>query len=216
MDGTDPHWPTPQPLPVRPTLLIVAQSNGVSGGVEIEAPLMNEFHRLSLFDPISGMQDIGFQALVLPHRDGGARPIHKRASRNIMPAISGRPLCSSPMPCSVHQHCYHPEDYVEIAWAYEAEQSPAAKGAMAQILVQLHGGDGAATTICQDGGAGVHEGRVGRKDGHELRPSVSWSTGRPARVSARPAGPPWFPIRCSRRNAGDNTPGDADGQLVTR
>ena len=58
--------------------------------------------------------------------------------------------------------CYHPQDYVRhLAAAYEAEQSPAARNAMAQILVNSKMAAFGRRPICQDTGLVVVFAKVG-------------------------------------------------------
>ena len=58
--------------------------------------------------------------------------------------------------------CYHPQDYVRhLAAAYEAEQSPAARNAMAQILVNSRMAAFGRRPICQDTGLVVVFAKVG-------------------------------------------------------
>ena len=57
---------------------------------------------------------------------------------------------------------YHPQDYIQaLAAAYEAEESPAAKDAMAQILVNSRMCAEDRRPICQDTGMAVVFLRVG-------------------------------------------------------
>jgi fumarate hydratase, class I len=58
--------------------------------------------------------------------------------------------------------CYHPQDYVRhLAAAYEAEASPAARNAIAQILVNSRMAAFGRRPICQDTGLVVVFAKVG-------------------------------------------------------
>ena len=52
--------------------------------------------------------------------------------------------------------CYHPKDYIDHLWeAYQKEQSPAAKDAMAQILVNSRMAAEGRRPMCQDTGIAI-------------------------------------------------------------
>lgn len=115
---------------------------------------------------------------------------------------------------------YHPRDYIQaLNAAYEAEASPAAKDAMAQILVNSRMCAEGHRPICQDTGMVV----VFLKVGMEVR----WDStqGLQAMVDAgvrRAYGHPDNVLRASmvappigaRRNTGDNTPAVVHVELV--
>ena len=116
---------------------------------------------------------------------------------------------------------YHPRDYLEhLARAYEAEESPAARDAIAQILANSRMCAEGKRPICQDTGivnvflevgmdvrwegfadgieAAVNEGvrRAYLDPGNKLRGSIVW------------------PPEGARKNTGDNTPAVVDVKLV--
>ena len=70
---------------------------------------------------------------------------------------------------------YHPVDYIKGLYeAYQAEQSPAAKDAMAQILINSRMSAEGHRPICQDTGIAIAFIRVGmaRALGHEDEPAA--------------------------------------------
>jgi fumarate hydratase, class I len=115
---------------------------------------------------------------------------------------------------------YHPRDYIQaLAAAYEAEESPAAKDAMAQILVNSRMCAEGHRPICQDTGSVV----VFLKVGMDLR----WDTRRSIQELVdegvrRAYGHPDNLLRASmvappigaRKNTGDNTPAVVHVELV--
>jgi len=115
---------------------------------------------------------------------------------------------------------YHPADYVQaLAAAYEAEESPAARDAMAQILVNSRMCAEGHRPICQDTGLVVVFLKVGM--------AVRWDTARSVQelVDAgvhRAYTDPDNVLRASmvsppigaRRNTGDNTPAVVHVELV--
>lgn len=115
---------------------------------------------------------------------------------------------------------YHPSDYIDaLAEAYRAEQSPAAKDAMAQILTNSRMCAQGHRPVCQDTGIVVAFVRVGMstKWNAELDIAEMVNAGvrkayldadNPLRASivADPAG--------SRKNTGDNTPAVVHVELV--
>jgi fumarate hydratase class I len=116
---------------------------------------------------------------------------------------------------------YHPEDYVKsLAEAYQREQSPAAKDAMAQILTNSRMCALGKRPICQDTGIVVAFVRVGmevRWEGATMSVSDMVNAGvhaaynwpdnvLRASVVADPAG--------RRKNTGDNTPAVVHFELV--
>src|SRR3954470_14210979 len=116
--------------------------------------------------------------------------------------------------------CYHPPDFIrEMFAAYEREESPAARDAMAQILINSRMAAEGHRPICQDTGISIAFIRAGM--------NVRWDTKRsledlvnegvrraytdkdnPLRASmlAEPDG--------KRRNTGDNTPAVTHVELV--
>jgi fumarate hydratase class I len=116
--------------------------------------------------------------------------------------------------------CYHPLDYISaLGEAYEREQSPAAKDAIAQILMNSRMSAEGRRPICQDTGIVVAYVRVGMK--------VEWETdsGLEDMVNEgvrRAYTHPDNVLRASivdppigtRKNTGDNTPAVTHTQLV--
>jgi len=116
---------------------------------------------------------------------------------------------------------YHPKDYVDaLAVAYRAEQSPAAKDAMAQILTNSRMSAQGHRPICQDTGIVVAFVRVGMdvrwgdasmsitemvnagvRKGYQLPDNVLRAS-----IVAEPAG--------KRKNTGDNTPAVVHFEIV--
>ncbi len=115
---------------------------------------------------------------------------------------------------------YHPRDYIQaLAAAYEAEESPAARDAMAQILVNSRMCAEGHRPICQDTGMVV----VFLKIGMDVR----WETTRSIQAMVdegvrRAYGNPDNVLRASmvsppigaRKNTGDNTPAVVHMELV--
>lgn len=115
---------------------------------------------------------------------------------------------------------YHPEDYIRaLSDAYVAEQSPAARDAMAQILVNSRLCAEGHRPICQDTGMVVVFLKVGMK--------VRWDTDTSLQAMVdegvrRAYTHPDNPLRASvvsppigaRRNTGDNTPAVVHVELV--
>src|SRR4051794_7593992 len=115
---------------------------------------------------------------------------------------------------------YHPVDYIKsLSKAYEKEESPAAKDAMAQILVNSRMAAEGRRPICQDTGIALAFIRVGMQ--------VTWDTLRPldelVNEGVRRAYTDKLnPLRASilsdpdgkRRNTGDNTPAVTHVELV--
>ena len=117
---------------------------------------------------------------------------------------------------------YHPPDYIAaLGEAYELEQSPAAKDAIAQILTNSRMCAEGHRPICQDTGIvvvfvqGRHERALGRRDDerdrHDQRrraPRLSRSRQHAARVDRRAT------RRAARKNTRDNTPAVIHFDLV--
>jgi len=115
---------------------------------------------------------------------------------------------------------YHPKDYIDHLWeAYQKEESPAAKDAMAQILVNSRMAAEGHRPICQDTGIAIAFIRVGMDVRWDTKLSLEElvnegvrrayrATDNPLRASivADPAG--------ARRNTGDNTPAVTHVELV--
>ncbi|MBN2887006.1 MAG: fumarate hydratase, partial [Chromatiaceae bacterium] len=115
---------------------------------------------------------------------------------------------------------YHPEDYIRaLSAAYAAEQSPAARDAMAQILVNSRLCAEGHRPICQDTGMVVVFLKVGM--------NVRWDTDKSLQAMVdegvrRAYTHPDNPLRASmvsppigeRRNTGDNTPAVVHVELV--
>jgi len=115
---------------------------------------------------------------------------------------------------------YHPADYIRaLAAAYAAEESPAAKDAMAQILVNSRMCAEGHRPICQDTGSVV----VFLKVGMEVRWDTALSIQALVDAGVRRAYlDPDNPLRASmvappigaRKNTGDNTPAVVHVELV--
>lgn len=137
-----------------------------------------------------------------------------------MPAISEDDLIASIADALQFIACYHPEDYVRnLARAYEAEQSPAAKGAMAQILVNSRMAAMGRRPICQDTGTAQVFMKVGlgarMATNCDLQSLVDEAVRRAWRREANPlrasvVSDPLF----ARKNTGDNTPAMLTVELV--
>jgi fumarate hydratase class I len=115
---------------------------------------------------------------------------------------------------------YHPADYIRELWAaYQREESPAAKDAMAQILVNSRMSAEGHRPICQDTGIAIAFIRVGMQvrwdSGHSLEEMVNAGV-------RRAYTDPDNPLRASmladpdgrRTNTGDNTPAVTHVELV--
>jgi fumarate hydratase class I len=115
---------------------------------------------------------------------------------------------------------YHPKDYIDHLYeAYRKEQSPAAKDAMAQILINSRMAAEGRRPICQDTGIAIAFIRAGM--------DVRWDTKKPLAELVnegvrRAYTDPDNPLRASmlldpdgkRRNTGDNTPAVTHVELV--
>lgn len=116
--------------------------------------------------------------------------------------------------------CFHPEDYIRnLSTAYAREKSPAAKAAMAQILVNSRMAAMGRRPICQDTGTVQIFMKVGMNvriaSGRDLQTladeavRVAWAReANPLRASV--VGDPLF----ARKNTGDNTPAMLHVELV--
>ncbi len=116
--------------------------------------------------------------------------------------------------------CYHPLDYIQaVGWAWEREQSPAAKDALAQILVNSRMAAEGRRPVCQDTGIVVAFLEIGMEarfePGADLENLVNEAVHRaytdpnnPLRASV--VAPPYG----RRRNTGDNTPAVIHTRLV--
>ncbi|MGH8799318.1 MAG: fumarate hydratase [Casimicrobiaceae bacterium] len=138
-----------------------------------------------------------------------------------MTTIKQEDLIQSVADALQHISYYHPLDYIEaLAEAYAAEESPAAKDAIAQILTNSRLCAEGHRPICQDTGIVVAFVKVGtevRWNGATMSPTDMINEGvrrayldrdNPLRASivADPAG--------ARRNTGDNTPAVVHFDLV--
>ena len=115
---------------------------------------------------------------------------------------------------------YHPPDFLQAMWqAYQREESPAAKDAMAQILINSRMAAEGHRPICQDTGIAIAFIRVGMQ--------VTWDTQRPLDALVNEGVRRAYtnadnPLRGSmlsdpdgkRRNTGDNTPAVTHVELV--
>jgi fumarate hydratase class I len=115
---------------------------------------------------------------------------------------------------------YHPPDYLRDLWdAYQREQSPAAKDAMAQILVNSRMAAEGHRPICQDTGVAIAFVKVGMDVRWETRKSLEELVNEGVRRAYTDAD---NPLRASmladpdgaRKNTGDNTPAVTHVQLV--
>jgi fumarate hydratase, class I len=115
---------------------------------------------------------------------------------------------------------YHPRDYLQaLAAAYEAEESPAAKDAMAQILVNSRMCAEGHRPICQDTGSVVVFLKVGMAVRWDTRLSIQELVDAGVRLAYQH---PDNVLRASivsppigaRRNTGDNTPAVVHVELV--
>ena len=116
--------------------------------------------------------------------------------------------------------CYHPPDFIRaMVEAYQREESPAAKDAMAQILINSRMAAEGHRPICQDTGIAIAFIRVGMQ--------VRWDASRPLEDLVnegvrRAYTDKLNPLRASiladpdgkRRNTGDNTPAVTHVELV--
>ncbi len=109
---------------------------------------------------------------------------------------------------------YHPVDYIRhLSRAYEREQSPAAKDAIAQILTNSRMCAEGKRPLCQDTGIVNVFLKIGmdvRWDGFDRRASPTRSTRACGAVTPIPANPLRASIvadpQFERSNTGDNTP----------
>ena len=116
--------------------------------------------------------------------------------------------------------CYHPADYVEnLAGAYAREQSPAAKGAIAQILVNSRMAAMGRRPICQDTGTAQVFMKVGMNARIATTRDLQVLVDEAVRLAWRREA---NPLRASvvsdplfaRKNTGDNTPAMLHVELV--
>jgi fumarate hydratase class I len=115
---------------------------------------------------------------------------------------------------------YHPEDYLRDLWAaYQREESPAAKDAIAQILVNSRMAAEGHRPICQDTGIAIAFIRVGMQVRWDTALSLEQLVNEGVR---RAYTDPENPLRASmladpdgkRSNTGDNTPAVTHVELV--
>ena len=120
---------------------------------------------------------------------------------------------------------YHPVDYItNLARAYELEESPAAKDAMAQILINSRMCAEGHRPICQDTGIVTVFVKVGMEtrwegnDGSPSSPSSRWCDEGVRRAYLDPdnklRGSILTDPAFSRKNTGDNTPSVVESRLV--
>ena len=116
--------------------------------------------------------------------------------------------------------CYHPKDFIDhLREAYEHEESPAAKDAMAQILVNSRMAAEGRRPICQDTGIALAFIRVGMDVRWETRLSLAELVNEGVRRAYTDAD---NPLRASmladpdgkRVSTGDNTPAVTHVELV--
>jgi len=115
---------------------------------------------------------------------------------------------------------YHPKDYIDHLWeAYQKEESPAAKDAMAQILVNSRMAAEGHRPICQDTGIAIAFIRAGMDVRWDTRLSLEQLVNEGVRRAYTDRD---NPLRASmladpdgkRRNTGDNTPAVTHVELV--
>jgi fumarate hydratase class I len=115
---------------------------------------------------------------------------------------------------------YHPEDYIRhLAESYWAEESPAAKDAIGQILVNSRMAALGRRPICQDTGVATVFMKVGMGARFDTRRALNDLVDAGVR---RAWGVEQNPLRASmvadplfdRRNTGDNTPANLHVELV--
>ena len=137
-----------------------------------------------------------------------------------MPTVTEDDLVTSVAEALQFISCYHPADYIRhLAQAYAREESPAARDAIAQILVNSRMAALGRRPICQDTGTVVAFVKVGM--------GVRLATDRPLQELIdegvrRAYGHPDNPLRASmvghplfgRANTGDNTPAIVHAELV--
>jgi len=137
-----------------------------------------------------------------------------------MPVISEDDLIASLADALQFIACYHPEDYIRnLTRAYEAEQSPAAKSAMAQILVNSRMAAMGRRPICQDTGTAQVFMKVGMGARIATRRDLQALVDEAVRLAWRREA---NPLRASvvsdplfaRKNTGDNTPAMLTVELV--
>ena len=137
-----------------------------------------------------------------------------------MPTVTEDDLVTSVAEALQFISCYHPADYIRhLAQAYAREESPAARDAIAQILVNSRMAALGRRPICQDTGTVVVFVKVGM--------GARIATDRPLQELIdegvrRAYGHPDNPLRASmvghplfgRANTGDNTPAIVHAELV--
>ncbi len=115
---------------------------------------------------------------------------------------------------------YHPEDYIRDLWAaYQREESPAARDAMAQILINSRMAAEGHRPICQDTGIAIAFVRAGMEVRWDTKRSLEELVNEGVR---RAYTDPDNPLRASmladpdgkRKNTGDNTPAVTHVELV--
>jgi fumarate hydratase class I len=115
---------------------------------------------------------------------------------------------------------YHPKDYIDHLWeAYQNERSPAAKDAMAQILINSRMAAEGHRPICQDTGIAIAFIKAGMDVRWETRMSLEQLVNEGVRRAYTDKD---NPLRASmladpdgkRRTTGDNTPAVTHVELV--
>ena len=116
---------------------------------------------------------------------------------------------------------YHPKDYIDHLWeAYQAEQSPAARDAMAQILVNSRMAAEGHRPICQDTGIAIAFIKVGMDVRWDTKKSLEELVNEGVRRAYTDKD---NPLRASmladpdgkRKSTGDNTPAVTHVELVS-
>src|SRR6478609_1502075 len=116
--------------------------------------------------------------------------------------------------------CYHPPDFIDHLWeAYQKEESPAAKDAMAQILVNSRMAAEGHRPICQDTGIAIAFIKVGMEVRWDTKKSLEELVNEGVRRAYTDKD---NPLRASmladpdgkRKSTGDNTPAVTHVELV--
>ena len=137
-----------------------------------------------------------------------------------MTVIRQEDLISSVADAFQYISFYHPPDYIRaLVEAWKREQSPAAKGAMTQILVNSRMAALGHRPICQDTGIAIAFVRVGMDVRWDAKMSLQQMVDEGVR---RAYTNPDNPLRASvladpdgaRKNTGDNTPSVVHVELV--
>src|SRR5258708_35334510 len=144
-----------------------------------------------------------FEAIALP------REIHRK---HAMTTIRQEDFVQSVADAFQFISYYHPKDYIDHLWeAYQKEKTPAAKDAMAQILINSRMAAEGHRPICQDTGIAIAFIRVGMDVRWDTKLSLEALVNEGVRRAYTDKD---NPLRASmladpdgkRKNTGDNTP----------